>query len=227
LKTTEAPAVKRRAFISLLGGAAAWPLAARAQEKVRRVGVLMGQPAGDPVVQARNAAFLQGMQGLGWTVGRNVQIEYRWDSGGADHTRRNAAELVALAPDVILSTGGSSMGPLLQVTRTVPIVFVQVTDPVGAGYVESLARPGGNATGFIPFEFGISGKWLELLKEIAPASSESQCFAKLRSRWAWDNWAPSNPWRRRLGWSCVRSASPMPTRSSAVSPPSPVTRMAR
>jgi ABC-type uncharacterized transport system substrate-binding protein len=161
--------IERREFITLLGGAAAaWPIAARAQERVRRIGVLMGQPAGDPVVQARNAAFLQGMQELGWTVGRNVQIEYRWDSGDADQTRRNAAELVALAPDVILTTGGSSMGPLLQITRTVPIVFVQVTDPVGAGYVESLARPGGNATGFIPFEFGISGKWLELLKETAP-----------------------------------------------------------
>ena len=119
------------------------------------------------MVQARNAAFLQGMQELGWTVGRNVQIEYRWDTGEAEQTRRNVA-VVALAPDVILTTGGISMGPLLQATRTVPIVFVQVTDPVGAGYVESLARPGGNATGFIPFEFGMSAKWLELLKEIAP-----------------------------------------------------------
>jgi putative tryptophan/tyrosine transport system substrate-binding protein len=162
--------IRRREFITLLGGAAAaWPLTARAQqgERVRRVGVLMSQPAGDPVAQARSAAFLQGMQDLGWTIGRNVQIEHRWDTDEAD-IRRNTAELVALAPDVILTTGGISMGPLLQATRTVPIVFVQVTDPVGAGYVESLARPGGNATGFIPFEFGISGKWLELLKEIAP-----------------------------------------------------------
>jgi putative ABC transport system substrate-binding protein len=127
----------------------------------------MSQPAGDPVAQARSAAFLQGLQELGWTIGRNVQIEHRWDLDEADH-RRNVAELVALAPDVILTTGGISMGPLLQATRTVPIVFVQVTDPVGAGYVESLARPGGNATGFIPFEFGMSAKWLELLKEIAP-----------------------------------------------------------
>ena len=144
-----------------------WPLAARAQERVRRIGVLMGQSASDPVAQARSAAFLQGLQELGWTIGRNVQIEHRWDLDEADY-RRNAAELVALAPDVILTTGGISMGPLLQATRTVPIVFVQVTDPVGAGYVESLARPGGNATGFIPFEFGMSAKWLELLKEIAP-----------------------------------------------------------
>ena len=138
------------------------------QERLRRVGVLMGQAANDPVSQARNAAFLQGLQELGWMIGRNVEIEYRWDPDDVDISRRNAEDLVALAPDVILATGGSNMGPLLQVTRTVPIVFVQVTDPVGAGYVQGLARPGGNATGFIPFEFGTSGKWLELLKEIAP-----------------------------------------------------------
>jgi putative ABC transport system substrate-binding protein len=160
--------MRRRDLLAVLSGAATlWPLAASAQERVRRIGMLMSQPAGDPVAQARNAAFLQGLQELGWTVGRNVHIEHRWDLNEADH-RRNAAELVALAPDVIVTTGGISMGPLLQATRTVPIVFVQVTDPVGAGYVESLARPGGNATGFIPFEFGTSGKWLELLKEIAP-----------------------------------------------------------
>jgi putative ABC transport system substrate-binding protein len=135
---------------------------------MRRIGVLMGQAADDPVAQARNAAFLQGLQELGWTVGRNVQIDYRWGADDVEHSRRNAAELIALAPEVILATGGLGMGPLQQATRTVPIVFVQVTDPVGAGYVESLARPGGNATGFIPFEYGISGKWLELLKEIAP-----------------------------------------------------------
>jgi putative tryptophan/tyrosine transport system substrate-binding protein len=130
--------------------------------------VLPGQAATDSVSQARNAAFLQGLQELGWMIGRNVEIEYRWASGDVDNSRRNAEDLVALAPDVILATGGVNMGPLLQVTRAVPIVFVQVTDPVGAGYVQGLARPGGNATGFIPFEFGTSGKWLELLKEIAP-----------------------------------------------------------
>jgi putative tryptophan/tyrosine transport system substrate-binding protein len=163
--------MRRREFITLVGGAAAWPVMAWGQERLRRIGVLMGQAATDPVSQARNAAFLQGLQELGWMIGRNVEIEYRWAPGGVDNvdnSRRNAEDLVALAPDVILATGGSNMGPLLQATRTVPIVFVQVTDPVGAGYVESLARPGGNATGFIPFEFGISGKWLELLKEIAP-----------------------------------------------------------
>jgi putative ABC transport system substrate-binding protein len=163
--------MRRRDFIKVIAvSAAAWPLTARAQqsERLRRIGVLMDQAATDPVSQARNAAFLQGLRELGWMIGRNVEIEYRWAPGDVDNSRRNAEDLVALAPDVILATGGVNMGPLLQVTRTVPIVFVQVTDPVGAGYVQGLARPGGNATGFIPFEFGTSGKWLELLKEIAP-----------------------------------------------------------
>ena len=163
--------MKRREFITLLGGAAAaWPLAARAQqgERMRRIGVLMACAADDAEAQARLAAFLQGLQQLGWTVGRNVRIDTRWAAGNADDNRKYAAELVALAPDVILATGSSVVAPLLQVTRTVPIVFVQVTDPVGAGFVESLARPGGNATGFTLFEYGMSGKWLELLKEIAP-----------------------------------------------------------
>jgi putative tryptophan/tyrosine transport system substrate-binding protein len=148
------------------------PLSAWAQQpdRMRRIGVLASQFADDPVAQARNAAFLQGLRALGWMVGHNVQIEYRWASGDGDRSRKNAAEMVALAPDVILATGGVSVGPSLQMSRTLPIVFVQVTDPVGAGYVESLARPGGNATGFIPFEFGTSGKWLELLKEIAPGA---------------------------------------------------------
>jgi putative tryptophan/tyrosine transport system substrate-binding protein len=164
--------MRRRAFISLLGGAAAaWPLAARAQqgERMRRIGVLMGIAANDPEGQARIAAFLQGLQQLGWTDGRNVQIDTRWGGGDADRLRRFAAELVTLAPDVILASGGSAAGPLLQVTRTVPIVFTQTPDPVGAGYVESLARPGGNATGFTLSEYGISAKLLEALKEIAPS----------------------------------------------------------
>jgi len=160
--------MRRREFIAGLGGAAAWPVMARGQERLRRIGVLMGQAATDPVSQARLAAFLQGLQGLGWVTGRNVEIEYRWAPTDVDNRHRNAEELVALTPDVILATGSATMGPLLQVTRTVPIVFVQVTDPVGSGYVQGLPRPGGNATGFIPFEFGTSGKWLELLKEIAP-----------------------------------------------------------
>jgi putative ABC transport system substrate-binding protein len=163
--------MKRRQFISLLGGAAvAWPLAARAQqgERVRRIGVLINLAADDPESGARLAAFVKGLQELGWADGRNVRIETRWGGADADRVRRYAAELVALAPDVILASGGSTVAPLQQATRTVPIVFVNVTDPVGAGFVASLARPRGNATGFIYFEFGIGGKWLELLKEIAP-----------------------------------------------------------
>jgi putative ABC transport system substrate-binding protein len=164
--------MKRREFITLLGGAAAaWPLAARAQqgERMRRIGVLMSVAADDPEAKNRIAAFLQSLQQLGWTDGRNLQIDTRWAAGNADDARKYAAELVALAPDVILATGGFGVGPLGQVTRTVPIVFVSVADPVGAGFVDSLARPGGNATGFSNFEFDISAKWLELLKEIAPA----------------------------------------------------------
>ena len=163
--------IARRQFISALGGAAAtWPLAARAQqgESMRRIGVLTNLATGDSEDQTRNAAFLQGLQQLGWTVGRNVRIDYRWGAGDADRNRRNATELAALAPDVILVTGTPILGPLLQATRTIPIVFMQVPDPVGAGYVESLSRPGGNATGFSTIDFATSGKWLQLLKEIAP-----------------------------------------------------------
>ena len=163
--------MKRREFITLLGGAAAtWPLAARAQqgERMRRIGVLMSLAADDAEGQARLAAFLQGLQQLGWTDGRNVRIDYRWPAGDAERTRRYATELAALAPDVILAGGGSVVPSLLQATRTVPIVFTQTPDPVGAGFVNSLARPGGNATGFLLYEYGISAKWLELLKEIAP-----------------------------------------------------------
>jgi putative tryptophan/tyrosine transport system substrate-binding protein len=163
--------MKRREFIMLLGGAAAaWPITARAQqsERKRRVGVLMGLAADDPEAQDRIAAFEQGLQQLGWTDGSNLQIDYRRGAGDTDPTRTYAAELVALAPDVILASGGTVVGALLQATRTVPIVFTQTPDPVAAGFVASLARPGGNATGFTTSEYGISGKWLELLKEITP-----------------------------------------------------------
>jgi putative tryptophan/tyrosine transport system substrate-binding protein len=162
--------MKRREFITLLGGAAAaWPLAARAQpERMRRIGVLMNPGESDPEGQARFAAFLQGLQQLGWTDGRNVRIDTRWSPGDADDTRRHAIELVALAPDVILATGSATVASLLPVTHAVPIVFVLFPDPVGAGIVDSLARPGGNVTGFTSYEYGISGKWLELLKQIAP-----------------------------------------------------------
>jgi putative tryptophan/tyrosine transport system substrate-binding protein len=162
--------MRRRKFITLLGGAAAWPVAAFAQqrERMRRIGVLVPNAADDPESMARNAAFLQGLQELGWTVGRNVQIDYRWTQGDPERARRAAAELVTLAPDVIFTLGASTMGPLLQTTRSVPIVFVVVIDPVGSGFVASLARPGGNVTGFAQFEFGLSAKLLEVLKEIAP-----------------------------------------------------------
>jgi putative tryptophan/tyrosine transport system substrate-binding protein len=163
--------IKRREFITLLGGAvAAWPLAARGQqgERVRRVGVLSTLPADDPEATARTDAFLQTLKELGWSEARNVRIDIRWGAGDSERIRKYVAELIALKPDVMLATGASSVGPLQRATRTVPIVFVQVTDPVGAGLVESLARPGGNATGFALFEYSTSGKWLELLKQIAP-----------------------------------------------------------
>jgi putative ABC transport system substrate-binding protein len=163
--------MRRRDFIALLSGVAGnWPLAVRAQQPggIRRVGVLMSAAADDPLWQARVTAFRQVLQQLGWTDGRNVRIDIRWAGGNADDSRKYAAELVALAPDVILAVGGSVVGTLLQATRTVPIVFTLTPDPVGAGFVASLARPGGNATGFTSFEYGMSGKWLELLKEIAP-----------------------------------------------------------
>src|SRR5215472_955160 len=162
--------LKRRNFITLLGGAAAtWPLAARAQqsERMRRIGVLMNV-AEEWEQQANLAAFVQALQQLGWINGRNVQIETRWAGGSAAEIRRHVGELVALAPDVIFATGTASMGPFLQATRSLPIVFVNVADPVGAGFVDSLSHPGGNATGFIQFEYSLSGKWVELLKQIAP-----------------------------------------------------------
>src|SRR5262245_12664214 len=162
--------IRRREFITLLGGAAvAWPLAARAQQpdRMRRIGVLMAMKADDPQSQPRLAAFAQGLQQLGWSIGQNVRVDYRWGGGDADASRKYAADLAAVAPDVILAHSSGALAPLLQVTRTVPIVFTIVPDPVGAGYIESLARPGGNATGFTSFEYGTSAKWLELVKQIA------------------------------------------------------------
>ena len=163
--------MRRREFITLLGSATvAWPLAARAQqaERMRRIGVLMPYPANDLEGQARIGAFQQELQQLGWAIGRNVRVDTWWAGANANDIRRHAEELAALAPDAILATGSATVGPLLQATRTVPIVFVSVPDPVGAGFVNSLARPGGNATGFLVFEYSLSGKWLELLKQIAP-----------------------------------------------------------
>jgi ABC-type uncharacterized transport system substrate-binding protein len=162
--------LKRREFITLLGGGVARPLAARAQqgERRRRVGVLLTATADNAQFQTWVGAFLQGLQQAGWNIGRNVQIDIRWATTGAVEIRRHAAELAALAPDVILAHGASGVSAVLQATRTVPIVFPVAADPVGAGLVDSLARPGGNATGFLAFEYSLSGKWLELLKQIAP-----------------------------------------------------------
>jgi putative ABC transport system substrate-binding protein len=162
--------MRRRDLISVIGSAAVWPLAAHAQQasRMRRIGVLVNLGKDDPLGQARQKAFMQGLQALGWTEGRDVQIDTRWGGGDADQFRKYAAELIALQPDVVLATSGATMPALMQATRTVPIVFVQVPDPVGSGFVASLARPGGNATGFTQFDFSLSGKWLEVLKEIAP-----------------------------------------------------------
>jgi putative ABC transport system substrate-binding protein len=191
----------RRTFIAALGGATAWPLVAHAQhvERVRRIGVFMSLSENDPESQARLAAFAQGLQELGWSVGRNVRIEYRWGSGDAERIRKYAAELVALAPDVILASGSATIGPLQATTRSVPIVFVQVADPVGAGFVESLARPGGNATGFAIFEYGISAKWLELLKEVAPQVRRAAVLRDSSIAAGAGHWAHSNRWRPPWG----------------------------
>jgi putative ABC transport system substrate-binding protein len=165
--------VRRRAFITLLGSAVTWSLGARAQppERVRRIGVISG--ANDQLTQARIAAFIQGLQQLGWTEGRNAHIDARWSAGNAAEIRRYAAELVALAPDVIFTAGSSSMGPLLEATHTVPIVFAIVPDPIGSGFVKSLSRSGSNATGFMMFEYSLCGKWPALLKEIAPHTTRA------------------------------------------------------
>jgi putative tryptophan/tyrosine transport system substrate-binding protein len=162
--------MNRREFITLIGGAATWPLAARGQQtgSMRRIGVLVGTTADDAIGQARIASFLQGLGQLDWMVGRNVRMDIRWTAADADQARVSAAELVTLAPDVILASSGSVVGPLRRLTRTIPIVFTETSDPVGAGLVESLSHPGGNVTGFLSFEYGLSGKWLELLKQIAP-----------------------------------------------------------
>jgi putative ABC transport system substrate-binding protein len=164
--------MRRRQFIALFGGAAAatWPFAARAQQpdRVRLIGVLQGLAADDPASAARLAAFTKALEQLGWTDGRNVRFDYRWSGGNADVIRRQAAELVALAPDVILTAGSQATERMLQTTRTIPIVFAILPDPVGSGLVARLSRPGGNATGLMQFEYSLSGKWLELLKQIAP-----------------------------------------------------------
>ena len=170
--------MRRREFVAGLGGAAAWPVVVCAQQAgaMRRIGVLMNRTADDAEASSFIGAFAQGLAELGWTIGRNVRIEYRWGANDPDLDRRYAAELVALAPDVILAAGTLSVASLQRVTRTLPIVFVTVTDPVGAGFVDSLAQPGGNTTGFMLFEYSLSGKWLELLKQIAPSTTRVAVF---------------------------------------------------
>jgi putative tryptophan/tyrosine transport system substrate-binding protein len=181
--------LKRREFITLLGGAGmAWPLVARAQqdERMRRIGVLMPLAADDPEAQIRLGAFLQGLQQLGWAIGRNLRVDFRWGAGNVGAMRKYAAELVALTPDVLLGPGTTPVGPLLEATRTVPIVFVHVVDPVGAGFVASLARPGGNATGFVQFEYGISGQMAGAAEADRPGSDarrgHSGCLRIVRDR---------------------------------------------
>jgi putative tryptophan/tyrosine transport system substrate-binding protein len=183
--------MKRREFITLIGGAAASPIAARAQqpERVRQIGVLMPGAAADPENQNRIAAFQQGLHELGWTDGRNVRIDYRWAGGDADRIRSSVVELVALAPDVIFAVASSIMGVLQQVTHTVPIVFANISDPVGAGYVDSFARPGGNVTGFLLFEYGLAGKWLELLKQIAPPVTRAAVIRDSKTSAGIGQWA--------------------------------------
>ena len=208
--------MRRREFITFLGGAAvALPLAGRAQqgERMRRIGVLVSRAEDDPEGQAQVAAFVQTMQSLGWTTGRNVQIDIRWGAADAASSRRYAAEMVALAPDVILTASSAATVAVQEVTRTLPIVFVNVSDPVGAGYVASLARPGGNVTGFTFVEYGMSGKWLELLKEIAPGVTR---VAILREPWPLESasWVQFSLWRPLSGWKRARSTSAMRTRLS-------------
>jgi putative ABC transport system substrate-binding protein len=167
--------MRRREFITLLGGAAALPLGVRAQqpERMRQIGALSGIAVDDPESQARIAAFVEALQQLGWTDGRNVRIDHRWGGGNPNNIRKQAAELAALAPDVILATGGSATEQLLRATRTVPIVFAIVPDPVGSGLVNRLSRPGGNVTGFMAYEYNLNGKWLELLKQTAPGVTQA------------------------------------------------------
>ena len=214
--------MQRREFITLLGATAvAWPRAARAQqgERMRRIGILLATTADDVEFQAWVGAFLQALALLGWTIGRNVRIDTRWAGAKADDIRKHAAELAALAPDVILAHGASTVGPLLQATRTVPIVFPIVSDPVAQGFVESMARPGGNATGFTSFDWSVSAKWLELLKQTAPGVTRAAVLRDATQVPEAVSLASSRPRHRRSGWRSSRSTCATPRRSSAASRP--------
>ena len=214
--------MKRREFITLLGGAAAWPLAARAQQpdRMRRIGVLMGYAESDREGRARLAAFLQELQQLGWVEGRGVRIDVRWGAGDAERIRRYATELVGLTPDILMGSTTPPVAALQQATATVPIVFAQVGDPVGAGFVDSLARPGGTTTGFSVFEFSFGGKWLELLKEIAPTVTRVAVIRDPAIASEWDSGVRFSPRRLRSASSCVQSTCAMPGRSNAPLRPS-------
>jgi len=195
--------MRRREFIGLIGGAAAtWPRALRAQQpdRMRRIGVLVGAGADGLDAQARQGAFLQGLQQLGWTDGRNVRIDTRWGGANADDIRKYAAELAALAPDVILAAGNAPVERLLQATRTVAIVFVFAIDPVGSGIVDSLSQPGGNATGFMQFEYSLTAKWLELLKQIAPGVTRAAVLRDSTIAAGIGSSPSSSPWRHRSAW---------------------------
>ena len=211
--------MRRREVITLLGGAAAWPVAARAQqsERVRRIGILLPAATDDAEYQRRLAAFYQGLALLGWTIGRDVRIAIRWTTANPADIRRHAAELAALAPDVILAHGTPTLGPLLQATRTVPVVFTTIADPVAAGFVDSLARPGGNVTGFMLFEYSLGGKLLELLKEIAPGVTRVAVLRDPAIASGPALFGSSRPWRHRSGWRSARSMSATRARSSATS----------
>ena len=220
--------MKRREFISLVGGTAAvWPLAARAQpERMRRIGVLMNLTADDPEASGRVTAFAQGLQQLGWTDGHNVRIDYRWGAIDADRSRRPAAELIALAPDVVLAVAAPAVVALQQAARTLPMVFVNVVDPVSAGFVDSLAHPGGSATGFIAYEYLISAKWLELLKEIAPQLKRVAVLRDADIASGIGQLAVIQAVRRHSGWRYGRSVCATSTRLSVPSLNSRAHRMA-
>jgi ABC-type uncharacterized transport system substrate-binding protein len=222
--------MRRREFIGLLVGAAgACSFAARAQqpERMRRIGILLATTADDVEFQAWVGAFLQALALLGWTIGRNVRIDTRWAGAKAADIRKHAAELAALAPDVILAHGASTVGPLLQVTRTVPIVSPVFGDPVGAGFVDSLARPGGNVTGFMSFEYGMAGKWLELLKETVPSVTRAAVLRDPSQGSGTSQFAAIEAVaRRHLGSRSTQSTCATPRRSSAPSRPLRAPRMA-
>ena len=221
--------MRRREFLRLVGGAAAaWPAATRAQQTgMRRIGVLLPAAADDAVFQARVGAFLQELALLGWTIGRNMRIDIRWASTNAGEIRKHAGELAALTPDVIVATGDLTMPALLQATRTIPIVFPVVTDPVANGYVDSLARPGGNATGFMIAEYSMSGKWLELLKEIAPGMTRAAVIRDVSNQSGVAQFGSYfRPWRHRSMWRSSRSTRAKLVRWSTTSHPSRAFRMA-